>query len=264
MPSADVETVIARANESVDLLPTQEESTIIGSDSISHFVEIGHDFIGYLVDIARITPDSKILEIGSGIGRIFIPLTRYLSGKGSFDGVEPIERFVTASTERVTTKFPNFQFHFVDFSNDFYNPKGAVDPAKYRFQWPDASFDCVILVSVFTHVKTPVLENYLSEIARMLKPGGVLFATAFLLDHDVKRRMPTFKHGLNFAHRMGKMQVVDTTKPEGALAYEEKHFAQLAKKRGFIDFNLHRGSWTEPSKPSYGGFQDLVICRKKG
>ena len=41
----------------------------------------------------------------------------------------------------------------------------------------DASFDLVYAYSVFTHLPEHVQDHWLAEIARTLKPGGILIAT---------------------------------------------------------------------------------------
>ena len=55
------------------------------------------------------------------------------------------------------------------------------------FPCADNSFDLVFLTSVFTHMFAGDVENYLSEISRVLKPGGKCLITWFLLD-EVSRK----------------------------------------------------------------------------
>ena len=42
---------------------------------------------------------------------------------------------------------------------------------------PERSFDCIYSVSIFTHLREGVALAWLSELARLLRPGGVLVAT---------------------------------------------------------------------------------------
>lgn len=70
-----------------------------------------------------------ILDIGSGNGRLAIPLTtrdvRYL-------GVEPIAACVEFS-RRVFAPWPHIRFLHVDLHNECYNPGGTLDPLEFVF-----------------------------------------------------------------------------------------------------------------------------------
>ena len=46
-----------------------------------------------------------------------------------------------------------------------------------RVDWPDATFDLVYSLSVFTHLTEPVGSAWVDELVRVLKPGGHLFLT---------------------------------------------------------------------------------------
>jgi hypothetical protein len=46
-----------------------------------NYIEIGETFFEYFKDYGNIQPNSRILDIGSGIGRMAIPFTTYLNEK---------------------------------------------------------------------------------------------------------------------------------------------------------------------------------------
>ena len=52
---------------------------------------IGKEFLGYFMGMIGLISSDRILEIGSGFGRMAIPLTKFLSNKGSYDGLEIIK-----------------------------------------------------------------------------------------------------------------------------------------------------------------------------
>jgi SAM-dependent methyltransferase len=52
-------------------------------------------------------------------------------------------------------------------------------------KFPDASFDRIVSISVFEHIDEPVLAGILSEVRRILKPGGLVVMTVDLF-LDVK------------------------------------------------------------------------------
>jgi SAM-dependent methyltransferase len=46
-----------------------------------------------------------------------------------------------------------------------------------RIDWPDATFDLVYALSVFTHLTEDACLGWVGELTRVLKPGGLLFLT---------------------------------------------------------------------------------------
>ena len=47
------------------------------------FLEIGKEFTEHFKQLVDLKPNQHVLDVGCGIGRIAIPLTRYLSADGS-------------------------------------------------------------------------------------------------------------------------------------------------------------------------------------
>ena len=62
----------------------------VGSNEFtrSDFNTIGQKLFQYLVDIGGLKPNDKVLDVGCGVGRMAIPLTRYLSSEGTYDGLD--------------------------------------------------------------------------------------------------------------------------------------------------------------------------------
>jgi len=105
----------------------------------------------------RIAPvaGKRILDAGSGIGGISIALVR---AGAQATGVE-----VDQELHEIGTK--NAELHAVSFDSVLY------DGTKLPLE--DNSFDGAISVSVLEHADDPGM--YLSEIIRVLKPGGTLY-----------------------------------------------------------------------------------------
>jgi hypothetical protein len=49
---------------------------------------IGEEFLGFFTALAGLSPDDRVLDVGSGKGLTALPLTRYLSGLGSYEGFD--------------------------------------------------------------------------------------------------------------------------------------------------------------------------------
>src|SRR5206468_983780 len=98
---------------------------------------------------------------------------------GSYDGLEVAADGVRWCADTITPVLPHFRFHHADVYNSVYNPSARRRPRAYRFPFADATFDFAFLTSVFTHLLPHDAAHYLSELARVLRPGGRLFATFF-------------------------------------------------------------------------------------
>jgi SAM-dependent methyltransferase len=52
-----------------------------------------------------------------------------------------------------------------------------INQLEGRLPYPDASFDFVYAWSVFTHLSEKIEDHFVGELARVLRPGGLLLAT---------------------------------------------------------------------------------------
>ena len=67
--------------------------------------------------------------------------------------------------------------------NKSYNPSGKCKASEYRFPFKTASFDFVFLQLSSTHIP-PRIENYFSEVVRVLKRHGRCLITYILLNPE--------------------------------------------------------------------------------
>lgn len=175
----------------------------------NEFVQVGKTICNLLKEHAALSPRSMTLEIGCGCGRNAFALASFLDD-GKYTGMD-IEKVALEGAKRNDLlRRKHFAFDLLDVRNDAYNPAGRYAAAEYVLPYPDRSFDVVFMVSVFTHMLTDEVRNYAAQIARVLKPGGRCFFTAFLLDGRAKTEFP-FKSG---QHSYANQAV-----PEIAVAY---------------------------------------------
>ena len=115
-----------------------------------------------------------------------VPLLEFLEPDVRYEGFDVVEEGIKWCRREITPRHPNFKFQLADLYNGRYNPHGTVHAAEYRFPYNHSSFDFAISTSVFTHLGPAEVENYLREAFRVLRPGGRLFGTWFLLGGSVR------------------------------------------------------------------------------
>jgi SAM-dependent methyltransferase len=237
----------------VPLLPPEDMRA-----TLEPFEEIGNAFLDHFLELGGLVPTDAVLDVGSGLGRMAIPLTRYLRPPGRYEGFDVLTPQVEWCRRRITPLHPHFRFQSVDVYNGEYNPFDPSAAASFRFPYADASFDFVVLASVFTHLLRDDMEHYLREVRRVLRPGGRMLATFFLRDEE-RPISPDARFTL--ATRLDDVTSVDDPEhPEAVVAYEERHVRALLDEDGFELAGLYPGSWTgfdeEPES-----YQDIVVAR---
>lgn len=227
------------------------------------FERIGREFMGYFVTLGRLEPDHAVLDIGCGVGRMAVPLTRYLSSDGSYVGFDILRPQIEWCQRNIAATHPNFSFSCIDLHNNHYKPDGAQDPSVFEFPFEDKSFDFVFATSVFTHLRDKECWNYLRQVDRVLRPGGRALLTFFLLNDESRRGMQSGASIYDFRHRIEDAFVVNRNDHGMAVAYEEKYFWELISGTSLrVDDGVHYGSWA--GRKDYLSFQDIVVAHKIG
>ncbi len=131
------------------------------------------------------------------------------------------------------------------------------------FPYADETFGFVFLVSVFTHLLPREVANYLSEISRVLKPGGCCFASWFILNADSETLLGQGRSTLNFREPIEGGLTVNAEAPEETVGYREEAVAGLYAKNGLdVAPTIHFGSWCGRSE--HLSYQDIYVVKKRG
>lgn len=243
------------------LLPPKWLHSVSGQPlDLNNFKDVGDEFFKYFVAMGGLLPHERVLDVGSGTGRMARPLTAYLTS-GSYEGIDIVAPSVKWCQETYGPRFPNFRFHFSDIYNKTYNPTGKYSASEYKFPFEDATFDFVFLTSVFTHMLPLDHEGYFSEIARVLKRGGRCLITYFLLNQESLALIDAKISPSLFAHRLPGCRVAKADVPEDQVAYDESTVRGLCQKHCLdIVEPIHFGSW--PGRTDYLSFQDILVATK--
>jgi SAM-dependent methyltransferase len=215
---------------------------------------------------AQIQPDHTLLEIGCGIGRDAIPLTQFLSARGSYLGVDIIRPSIDWCSENISPPFPNFRFRHYDVRDQLHNPHGTIRTTDIRLDITAASIDRVILWSVFTHMFRRDIMHYLREFRRVLRPDGLVYATCFALDEatldHVRKTAPT-PWRLTFEHERGAGCYIQNPEyPTSAVGYTSEALHSIVAEGGLaMATPVKRGNWAGLHSGAAG--QDVMILRRR-
>jgi SAM-dependent methyltransferase len=219
-----------------------------------------------LLTSAGLKPDHRVLDVGCGAGRKTIPLLDFLAC-GSYEGIDPVRQHIGWCSGKITPRYPNFQFHWVDLWSKYYNPKGSIRPAEFQFPFADGEFDFAILSSVFTHLFTKDMEHYISELGRLLKPGACGFVTFFFLNPESKALIAQGKSSLNLVFDAGDGSMADNSRRlESAVGHDEMS-VRAAFERCGISIHTRYGTWCGRTLPEHQAarwsFQDFSEIKRR-
>jgi SAM-dependent methyltransferase len=223
------------------------------------FRGIGEELLNLLVHYGGLRRTDRVLDIGSGIGRVAIPLTRYLEPSARYDGFDVVKRGVDWCRRHITPRHPNFRFHLADVRSSEYRQRGA-EASQFRFPFGDDWFDFAFATSLFTHLVFAETRQYLRESYRVLAPGGRLFATFFLLDDFARSRLASLDPRFRFPFADGVLRLANGENPAAGVAIEATAALDLIREAGFAAHEIHYGQWCE--RPGGVTFQDVVVCTK--
>jgi SAM-dependent methyltransferase len=224
------------------------------------FLRIGGGFRELFRSVGGLQATDDVLDVGCGVGRMAIPLVEFLEPTSRYEGFDVVPWAVEWCRRTISSRYPNFSFRTSDLHNERYNPKGRVSAADYSFPYEDESFDFVISTSVFTHLRPSEIRNYLRESARVLRPGGRLFGTWFLLDAERQRaRRRVGDERTWFPVGMNGCRVVSSRAPEFAIAFEERSVLRWLAEAGLPEATVEYGSWLGAEGPTW---QDIIVAVK--
>jgi len=223
------------------------------------FREAGQEHLRYFKEFCGLQPHHRVLDLGCGIGRMAVPLTGYLT-TGSYEGLDIVPSGIRWCQKNITSRYSRFRFQVADIHNKQYNPRGRYKPSEYRFPFPNDDFDLVFLVSVFSHLLPNDMEHYVSEISRILRPGGKCFITLFLLDEEARRGVAAGKSALQFVYELPGCWTTDPVTPETAVAYDVSAIEPVFKRYALFADPVHLGGWS--GRSDHFTYADIVTATK--
>ena len=255
-----IDYVVALPFKELRALPPNRLRLRVGTDQrlvCSHVDHITRVYPFWLAMFAEqaVKSDSTVLDIGCGCGRAAQILRdayfRYQPiFRGKYIGVD----VDVEAIEWCRRNFPaqRFEFNSLDKFSSVYNPGGS-DSAKLELPVGSGTVDFVLCGSLFSHLLERDVLDYLQEIHRVLRPGGLAYASFFCIDHLRSSRVLGWK--FTFAHRRDDSYIESLAYPEAAVAYEEDFLLRTMRETGFSNIQV------EPIENGQGIQSTFILCR---
>jgi SAM-dependent methyltransferase len=218
------------------------------------FDQVGRWFLEEFKRLDMFAAGTRVLDIGCGCGRLAYPLATDETLRKlevGYTGMDVDKANIRWCQRHITPLNPRFVFYHADCYNPSYNPRGTMAAAHYRFPHPDASFHAILLTSVLTHVLEEDLRHYLSEVSRLLVPGGVAYAALFLYQSAAEAAAGMERHGIAFPFAKAHLALNREDFPTNAVAYDEAFVRSLVRELGL-----------RVIEPTRYGTQDLLLLEK--
>ena len=230
----------------------------------TEFRDIGAGLIAEMIYDSCIAPDYRVLDVGCGLGRLARALTQYLSPTGVYFGIDVTKASIDWCTVNYSAH-PNFHFIHADVFSTEYNATAVTAGADYRFPFEDNSFDFIFSTSLFTHLVLRDTDNYLREMARVLRCDGRMWNTFLLLDEISEPLARTSQAErpnvyMPFEIEGGLTAIPDN--PEALISFKRPVIESIHAEHGLQIEDIRNGTWSGRKDDLRASYQDVVIARK--
>lgn len=224
-------------------------------------VATGEELVRLLRRFGNLRRHDRVLDVGCGPGRVAIPLQRVLT-RGSYEGLDIVEGIIEWNRVNITGVSPHFRFHHLEVESSLYNPGGGAPAARVTFPFAAGEFTRVFAFSLFSHLPAEGASRYLSEIARVLRPGGKALLTFLLLDQGARRRLQAGLGDIALPHDWEHGLLCSRERVEAGVAYDAEWVLAHAAEVG-LDL-LGPVRWGRWSGRELGlSYQDVLVFRRR-
>ncbi|MGK7918633.1 MAG: class I SAM-dependent methyltransferase, partial [Trichodesmium sp.] len=180
--------------------------------------------------------------------------------KARYEGIDFSEKVIDWAKQEITSRKPNFNFHWHNIYHPLYNSNGIMSMKEFILPYPEASFDVVCVSNLFTHLSAIDFRHYLQQIQRVLKVGGKCLFACFLINYESQKLIADGKTSQHLVNEIEGGFCLDPELPEKTIGFEESLLIDWIKESGLIIVDKYYGSWC--GRKSFSR-QDLIIVEKK-
>jgi SAM-dependent methyltransferase len=221
------------------------------------FEVIGKQLVSLLINHARLSNNTRILDLGCGTGR----LAKQLPDHKHYIGLDINEYFLSYCIKQ----YPHHRFILSEVQHDEFNPSGAIQVGDYSLPIDNCSIDLVACFGLFNHFYMEWFAHYINLLSHVLKAGGIILCTCLLLnDHSILQiEKGKTNRPFTFQHDLGDSKIEYSDRPLLNTAIPE-----ILVRRCFMENKLLikepilYGTWCNHPNASFG--HDIIIARKNG
>jgi ubiquinone/menaquinone biosynthesis C-methylase UbiE len=114
--------------------------------------------------LAQLQPGDVVLDVGCGTGTLAMEAARRVGRAGRVAGVDPGTEQIARARAKAARRHVPIEFQI-----------GVIE----QLPFPDQTFDVVLSTLMMHHLPASLKRQGLAEIARVLKPGGLLVIADF-------------------------------------------------------------------------------------
>ena len=182
-----------------------------------------------------------VLDWGCGCGRVARRLIQQSPRPKHYVGLDLHRGMIRWCQDNLAPRAPGFEFRHHDVFEADFNPDSTT--GWLPFPADADSFTLAIAWSVFTHVNEEQAVRYLDEMARVLRPGGVLASSWFLFDKREFPMMQPFQNAL----------FINDANPTNAVIFDREWLVRTARNAGLVPVRV------EP--PTMRGYQWMIYLQ---
>lgn len=244
-------------------IPTPPQNLRFMETTEEKFISDGDTMLGWLRKHTSFHENSRILDIGSGYGRLAHALLRSGGFSGEYVGMDILPKHIAWCNENLgsLTQYPGtYKFHHLDIKNERYNPTGKLSVED--FQLDVQPCDVVVLTSVFTHMYIEDIRAYLVKIRNALNPAGEIFATTFMLNEAQAHyeRLGRSRYPMTYKHT-DHARYFNEESPLLAIGHEETFLKSAFLQSGLDIHKILYGGWCGRSGSEI--FQDAIVAKRQ-
>jgi len=217
---------------------------------VDRFESAAADCRSLLRDWVGLESLRSLLDLGCGPGAMAIALVPDLAPEARYVGID-VHAPSIAWCRHAFARDARFRFEVVDVRSAY--GQGTAPIGEYRLPAGDGETDLVIAKSLFTHLSREEAERYLSEIARVLSPGGRAMVTAFLF---ASAPVPAFPYGDSDVRWKRR------DRPAAAMAFARARFEAMIGAAGLAIERSELGFYPGEARIPTG--QDVLLLRRAG
>lgn len=228
---------------------------------------VGDASAGLIRQLLPITPDSKVLDFGCGIGRNLVALLKSQPVPVAMVGMDIMPPVIEFCETHIKPVFNFTNFELVAESNDHYDQFIGSQPRKTREEILvdyENYFTDAYAFSVFTHIDKKDFQSVLEFVFSMLAPGGSFLFTCFsLTKHSrcmIDRRQAIFPFQDSAFVENGNVFLGNKPDRLAFIAFDNRLVEEMVWNAGLAITKIHYGCWMGGSLGS--SLQDVFVARK--